>query len=225
MRPRPTRSPARAAPAPAPARAGCGPRGRRCSASARSHAARHSARAVGPRQRVREPRPGALGVRRQLDGELARRDLGARVAREVGDQGEVEQALLGRSDRARPLERVARAGAVEPAQPQPPEPLPRGAVARRALDLALGRVERLRERAHVLVDARGGPVRAPAARPPRGSSRAPRARRPRSCPPASTPSSAGAARRCCAARRRARTRAAAPRARSRPRRARAWPPS
>ena len=83
----------------------------------------------------------AVGLRRERGRELARRDLRARVARQVRDEREVEQALLRRRDRARALERLARTRAVEAAQPQAPEPLQRGGVARRALDLALGGVD------------------------------------------------------------------------------------
>ena len=67
-------------------------------------------------------------------------------------------------ERPRALQRRARARAVEAAHPQPPQPLPRGGVGRRPLGLALRRVERLRDRAHVLVDPRRGAVgRRPAA--------------------------------------------------------------
>ena len=50
---------------------------------------------------------------------------------QVGDEREVEQALLAGAERARALERLARAVAVEGAQAQPPEPLPRRGVRRR----------------------------------------------------------------------------------------------
>ena len=66
---------------------------------------------------------------------------------------------LARTEPARLVERGARARAIERPQPQPAEPLPRRRVGRRRPVSRCGGVDRLRERAHVLVDARGVAVR------------------------------------------------------------------
>ena len=76
--------------------------------------------AVGARERVRQPRPGATRVGRDRGRLLAGRHLGADIVLEVGDQREIEKAFLGRPQRPRAPERLARARAIEPAHPQPP---------------------------------------------------------------------------------------------------------
>ena len=118
---------------------------RRCDPCARARARAATrrpptrARARWPARTPRPPRPC--------------RPRGGRRAR-----GRAGPARVGASAQ-RALERLARTRAVEAAQPQPPEALERGGVARGAGDLVLGGVDRLRERAHVLVDARRRAVR------------------------------------------------------------------
>ena len=75
-------------------------------ALARRQALRQAVRAG---QRVRVARPGGRRLRRELRRLLRRRDLRADVAQQVGDQREVEQALLARAQRAGALQRLARA--------------------------------------------------------------------------------------------------------------------